>query len=200
MKKVIRKQPDRKVKRKRKNMEEPTDVKIPIETWMRSQDISGFPTLALAILGQLDLDSFSNCRQVSMTFKNFLDNNFGLDFWIKSLCQVRKKYYLAKLLTMESNYPMNSSTTLALRSIFPGFLDPHGSWTQFLEIIRTEGSIDNIIKFTKLIKQSESDESFCQIVLTLKKENNDLMEGKGAKPTTIFCNFGSKGYFSFFSV
>ena len=51
MKKVIRRQPDRKVKRKRKNMEEPTDVKIPIETWMRSQDISGFPTLALAILG-----------------------------------------------------------------------------------------------------------------------------------------------------
>ena len=151
-------------------MEEPTDVKFPIETWMRSQDISGFPNLTRAILGQLDLDSLSNCRQVSMTFKNFLDKNFGLNFWIKSLCQVRKKYYLAKL-----------PTTLAL--------DPYGSWTQFLEIIRNEGSIDKIIKLTKfLIKQSESDESFCQAVfkLTLKKENNDLMEGEGVKPTTYY--------------
>ena len=97
MKNVIRKQPDRKVKRKRNNMEEPTDVKIPIETWMRSQDISGFPNLTIQILGQLDLDSLINCRQVSMTFKNFLDKTFGLDFWIKNLCQVRKEYYLTKV-------------------------------------------------------------------------------------------------------
>jgi hypothetical protein len=176
-------------------MEEPgpTDVKFPIETWMQSQDISGFPTMALTILGQLDLESLSNCRQVSMTFKNFLDKNFGLTFWIKSLCQVRKKYYLAKL-------PMNSSTTLALSSNLPGLLDPYGSWTHFLEIIRTEGSIDKVIKLTTfLIKQSESDESFCKAVfkLTLKKENNGFMEGEGAKPIAIFCHFGSKGFFSF---
>ena len=68
MKNAVRKQPDRKVKRKK--MEEPTDVKIPIETWMRSQDISGFPNLTIQILGQLDLDSLINCRQVSMTFKS----------------------------------------------------------------------------------------------------------------------------------
>ena len=96
-------------------MEEP--VKFPIETWMQSQDISGFPAMALAILGQLDLDSLSNCRQVSMTFKNFLDKNLGLDFWIKSLCQVRKNYYLAKL-------PMNSSTTLDWIFGPTWFMDP----------------------------------------------------------------------------
>ena len=83
--------------RKRNNMEENTDVQFPIETWMRSQDISGFPKLAWAILVKLDLDSLSNCRQVSMTFKNFLDTNFGLDFWIENLCQIRKKYYLARV-------------------------------------------------------------------------------------------------------
>ena len=94
MKNAVRKQPDRKVKRKRKNMEESTDVKIPIETWMRSQDISGFPNLTIQILDHLDLDSLINCCQVSMTFKNFLDTNFGLDFWIGNLCQIRKKYYL----------------------------------------------------------------------------------------------------------
>ena len=73
----LREQPDRKlkVKRKRKNMEEPTDFKIPLETWMRSQDISGFPHLTIQILDHLDLDSLINCRQVSMTFKNFLKKN-----------------------------------------------------------------------------------------------------------------------------
>ena len=97
MKNAVRKQPDRKVKRKRKNMEESTDVKIPIETWMRSQDISGFPNLTIQILDHLDLDSLINCRQVSMTFKNFLDTNFGLDFWIGKLCLIRKKYYLTRV-------------------------------------------------------------------------------------------------------
>ena len=184
MKKVIRKQPDRKVKRKRKKIEEPTDVKIPIETWMRSQDISGFPNLTIQIVGQLDLDSLINCRQVSVTFKNFLDTNFGLNFWIESLCQVRKEYYLARvrlglvylakrlailrdyLVDVKSlrNYPMMTSTT----------------WTRFLEIIENEGSIDDIIEFTKLIKQSEMDGSFSPIVLKWKNENND------SRPT-IFC-------------
>ena len=97
MNNVVGEQPDRKVKRKRKNIEEPTDVKIPLETWMRSQDVSGFPNLTIQILGQLDLDSLINCRQVSMTFKNFLDTNFGLDFWIESLCQIRKNYYLTRV-------------------------------------------------------------------------------------------------------
>ena len=97
MKNAVRKQPDRKVKRKRKNMEESTDVKIPIETWMRSQDISGFPNLTIQILDHLDLDSLINCCQVSMTFKNFLDTNFGLDFWIGKLCLIRKKYYLTRV-------------------------------------------------------------------------------------------------------
>ena len=78
-------------------MEEPTDVKIPIEKWMLSQDASGFPKIIGEIVDQLDLDSLINCRQVSMTFKNFLDTNFGLDFWIGKLCLIRKKYYLTRV-------------------------------------------------------------------------------------------------------
>ena len=57
------------MKRKRTNIED-TDVKIPIETWMQSQDASGFPKIIGKILDQLDLDSLINCRQVSMTFKS----------------------------------------------------------------------------------------------------------------------------------
>ena len=38
-------------------MEEPTDVKIPIEKWMLSQDASGFPKIIGKILDQLDFDS-----------------------------------------------------------------------------------------------------------------------------------------------
>ena len=137
MKNAVRKQPDRKVKRK--NMEEPrVDVKIPIETWMRSQDISGFPNLTIQILGQLDLDSLINCRQVSMTFKNFLDKNYGSDFWIEKLWQVIKEYRL-------SFYPI---------------IDWGFTWNMFLLMVQKRGSIDNIIKFVCLIKQSKEDGNF----------------------------------------
>ena len=47
---------------------------IPMETWMRCQDLSGFPTIVGQILGHLDFESLINCRQVSKTFKNFLDD------------------------------------------------------------------------------------------------------------------------------
>ena len=135
MKNAVRKQPDRKVKRKRKNMEEPTvDVKILIETWMRSQDISGFPNLTIQILGQLDLDSLINCRQVSMTFKNFLDKKYGSDFWIERLRQVIKDYRLA----------MPDKTKRCF------------TWTIFLKMV-PKIDIDNIIKLSKSIKQSEED-------------------------------------------
>ena len=179
MKKVIRKQPDRKVKRKRKNMEEPTDVKIPIETWMRSQDISGFPELAIQILGQLDLDSLVNCRDVSLTFKNFLNTNFGLDFWIESLCQIRKKHYLARV-RLGLNYLTRCLAANYLEILRNSPMMTSSTWTNFLKVIKIEGSIDEIIKFIKLIKQSEEDESFSPIVLKWKKENN------GLRPT-IFC-------------
>ena len=72
------------MKRKHTNMED-TDVKIPIEKWMQSQDASGFPKIIGKILDQLDLDSLINCCQVSMTFKNFLKKNYGSDIWIQSL-------------------------------------------------------------------------------------------------------------------
>ena len=132
LKKVIRKHPDRKVKRKRTNMED-TDVKIPIETWMQSQHASGFPKIIGKILDQLDLDSLINCRQVSMTFKNFLDKKYGSDFWMENLGQVIKEYRLA--------IPDKRNQCL--------------SWAMFLKMVRKRGSIDNIIEFKKLIKQSE---------------------------------------------
>ena len=118
-------------------MEEPTDVKIPIEKWMQSQDISGFPKIIGKILDQLDLDSLIDCRQVSMTFKNFLDNflekKCGSDFWIESLRQVIKDYRLA----------MPDKTKRCF------------TWTLFLRQVQKRGSIDNILEFKKLIKQSE---------------------------------------------
>ena len=106
-------------------MEEPTDVKIPIEKWMQSQDISGFPKIIGKILDQLDLDSLIDCRQVSMTFKNFLDNflekKYGSDFWIESLRQVIKDYRLA----------MPDKTKRCF------------TWTLFLRQVQKRGSIDN---------------------------------------------------------
>ena len=120
------------MKRKRTNIED-TDVKIPIETWMQSQDASGFPKIIGKILDQLDLDSLINCRQVSMTFKNFLDKNYGSDFWIESLRQVIKDYRLA----------MPDKTKRCF------------TWTLFLRQVQKRGSIDNILEFKKLIKQSE---------------------------------------------
>ena len=133
MKKIIQKQLDRKVKRKHTNMED-TDVKIPIEKWMQSQDASGFPKIIGKILDQLDLDSLINCRQVSMTFKNFLDKKYGSDFWIESLRQVIKEYRLA----------MPDKTKRCF------------TWTIFLKMVR-KIDIDNIIKLSKSIKQSEED-------------------------------------------
>ena len=120
------------MKRKRTNIED-TDVKIPIETWMQSQDASGFPKIIGKILGQLDLDSLINCRQVSMTFKNFLDKKYGSDFGIESLRQTIKEYRLA----------MPDKTKRCF------------TWTLFLRQVQKRGSIDNIIEFMKLIKQSE---------------------------------------------
>jgi len=114
-------------------MEDTDDVKIPIETWMQSQHASGFPKIIGKILDQLDLDSLINCRQVSMTFKNVLDKKIGSDFWMENLGQVIKEYRLA----------MPDKTKRCF------------TWTMFIKEVRKRGSIDNIIEFRKLIKQSE---------------------------------------------
>ena len=92
-----------------------------------------FPKIIGKILDQLDLDSLINCRQVSMTFKNFLDKKIGSDFWIESLRQTIKEYRLA----------MPDKTKRCF------------TWTLFLRQVQKRGSIDNIIEFMKLIKQSE---------------------------------------------
>ena len=112
-----------------------TDVKIPIETWMQSQDASGFPKIIGEILDDLDLDSLSNCRQVSKTFKKFLDKKYTKDFWMESLSQVIKDYRLA----------------------MPDRTKRSFTWTMFLNMVRKKGSIDAIIEFKKLIKQLEED-------------------------------------------
>lgn len=185
MKKVIRKQPDRKVKRKLKNTEEPTGVKIPIETMMRSHDISGFPNITIQILGQLDLDTLINCRHVSRTFKNFLDTNFGFDFWIESLCQIRKECYLTRV-RLGLNYLTKCLAAKCLERYRQNFyrnfnqMKTCSTWTELYQKIKSEGSIDDIIKMIKQIKQSEEDGSFSPIVLKWKEENNGLR-------TTIFC-------------
>ena len=69
---------------------------IPMELWMRSQNSSGFSTIVGQILGHLDFNSLINCRLVSKSFKNFLDDE---TFWIRFLNQVSKEY-LGKLKLM----------------------------------------------------------------------------------------------------
>ena len=133
MKKIIQKQLDRKVKRKHTNMED-TDVKIPIERWMQSQDASGFPKIIGKILDQLDLDSLINCRQVSMTLKNFLDKKYKKDFWIESLSQVIKEYRMA----------MPDRTKRCF------------TWTMFLKMVQ-KIDIDNINQLIKSIKKTQED-------------------------------------------
>ena len=131
MKKIIQKQLDRKVKRTHTTMED-TDVKIPIETWMQSQDASGFQKIIGEILDHLDLDSVIDCRQASKTFKKFLDKKYPKDFWLESLSHVIKEYRLA----------MPDKTKRSF------------TWTMFFNMVRKRGSIDNIIEYKKLIKQS----------------------------------------------
>ena len=115
-------------------MEEPTDVKIPIEKWMLSQDASGFPKIIGEIVDQLDLDSLINCRQVSMTLKNFLDKKYKKDFWIESLSQVIKEYRMA----------MPDRTKRCF------------TWTMFLKMVQ-KIDIDNINQLIKSIKKTQED-------------------------------------------
>ena len=67
---------------------------------------------------------------------------YGSDFWIESLIQVIKEYRLA----MQRIYP-----------ICWDYLSRDLTWDMFLKIVRKRGSIDDIIKFVCLIKQSKED-------------------------------------------
>ena len=130
-------------------MKEKNEKFIPLEFMITSQNSSGFPTIAGQILGHLDFDTLVSCRLVSKDFNNFLDDK---TFWIACLDQVRKEY-LDKLL-VEGNLPKPKCSRVQIMS--PEKIEEnYNSWIAFLEIIKTKGSIEDLINFTKLIKQSE---------------------------------------------
>ena len=120
---------------------------IPIELWMRSQNSSGFSTIVRQILGHLDFNSLINCRLVSKSFKNFLEDE---TFWITFLNQVSKEY-LEKLKEMIQKAKCPEFYIMSPEEI----KDDYNSWTTILEILKTKGSIEDLINFTKLLKQAE---------------------------------------------
>ena len=120
---------------------------IPLELWMRSQNSSGFSTIVRQILGHLDFNSVINCRRISKTFKIFLDDE---NLWIIFLDQVCMEY-LDKLKGMTRKAKCPVSYLMSPEEI----KDDRNSWTTLLEILKTKGSIGDLINFTKLIKQAE---------------------------------------------
>ena len=130
---------------------------IPVETWMRSQNLSGFPTIVRQILGHLELDSLINCCQVSKTFKNFLDDEA---FWIACLDEVRIKY-LDKLLVKSNSSMVECHGVLRISPEETRvFKNDNKIWIRCLEMIKAEGSIKCLINVTKLMKQSDKWEMF----------------------------------------
>ena len=123
------------------------ETHIPMELWMRSQNSSGFSTIVGQILGHLDFNSLINCRLVSKSFKNFLDDE---TFWIRFLNQVSKEY-LGKLKEMVQKAKCPEFYVLSPEEV----KDDYNSWTIILEILKTKGSIEDLINFTKLLKQAE---------------------------------------------
>ena len=137
---------------------------IPLEFMITSQNSSGFPTIVGQILGHLDFDTLVSCRLVSKEFNNFLDDK---TFWIACLDQVRKEY-LDKFL-VEGNLP-KPKCPLVNRDVLMSPKDikkDYDTWITLIEIIKNKESIEDLINFTKLIKQSEeliqSFASFCPI-------------------------------------
>ena len=143
------------------SMTEKTEKWIPLEFMMKSQNCSGFPTIVGQILGHVDFDTLVSCRLVSKDFDNFLDDK---SFWIACLDKVRKEY-LDKLL-VEDNLPKPKCSLVNLMSPKDVKKD-YDTWITLIEIIKSKDSIEDLINFTKLIKQSEeliqSFASFCPI-------------------------------------
>ena len=123
------------------------ETHIPMELWMRSQNSSGLSTIVGQILGHLDFNSLINCRLVSKSFKNFLDDE---TFWIRFLNQVSKEY-LGKLKEMVQKAKCPEFYVLSPEEV----KDDYNSWTIILEILKAKGSIEDLINFTKLLKQAE---------------------------------------------
>ena len=120
---------------------------IPLELWMRSADVTGWPALVGQIVNKIDLETALKCREVSTAFKYFLDNN--RDVWKHILDRVRREY-LDKLL-LELPEP----TCRYVSAMSPEDVkNDHKSWMVVLEKIKRNGTIEDIILFGKLMKQS----------------------------------------------
>ena len=121
---------------------------VPLELWMRSADVTGWPALVGQIVNKIDFETALKCREVSTTFKYFLDND--REVWISILDGVRGEY-LDKLL-LETN----QQTCPCVSAMSPEKVhNDHKSWMIVLEKIKRDGTIEDIILFGKLMKQSK---------------------------------------------
>ena len=121
---------------------------VPLELWMRSVDVTGWPALVGQIVNKIDFETALKCREVSTTFKYFLDND--REVWISILDGVRGEY-LDKLL-LETN----QQTCPCVSAMSPEKVhNDHKSWMIVLEKIKRDGTIEDIILFGKLMKQSK---------------------------------------------
>ena len=122
---------------------------IPLEAMMTSAEVTGWPAIVRQILIKIDFDTALKCREVSTAFKYFLDNN--RDVWKHILDRVRHEYLDKHLSAMSPEVVKND----------------HKSWMVVLEKVKRNGTIEDIILFGKLMKQSkkliDSDARFCPI-------------------------------------
>ena len=117
---------------------------IPLEAMMTSRDVTGWPAIVRQIVNKIDFDTVIKCREVSTAFKHFLDNNRNV--WIDILDRVRHEY----LDLLEVPEPIR-------RYVSPEEVkNDHKSWMVVLEKIKNNGTIEDIIFFGRLMKQSKN--------------------------------------------
>ena len=69
-----------------------------LQSMMTRDPGSGFPQIVGQIHQNLDFDNLVQCRAVSKTWKQFLENPKHRDIWINAIDQDRKKYRLTSKL------------------------------------------------------------------------------------------------------
>ena len=136
--------PDEKIANDR---EETLDKFIPLESMMTSADVTGWPAIVGLITKDLDFDTLLNCREVSTAFKYFFDNN--RDVWLKSLDRVQHEY-LDKLLWEDPEPTRRYVSVMSLEEV-----KNYMSWMVVLEKIKRNGTIEDIVLFGTLMKQSK---------------------------------------------
>ena len=133
---------------------------IPLEAMMTSGYVTGWPAIVKKIINKIDFDTLLKCREVSTAFKYFLDNN--KDVWIVILDKVQHEY-LDKLLLEVSEPRCPNMSAMSPEEV----QNDHNSWMVILSKIKRSGTIEDIILFGKLMKQSKklinSFASFCPI-------------------------------------